>query len=149
MPESETTGSCSKQLSPQLTKRNCRYGKCEQIKNGTDYVCHCDMVIIARFFFFSNIKRFSIQIITIVSLFHFSLSQVENVTGHRRTKTIHAYPILVGATRSALSPMWTLKSSNAFAPIFGAENTVTCDSSGPRCWLTRTIPCLCLTLIAS
>lgn len=45
MPESETTGSCSKQLSPQLTKRNCRYGKCEQIKNGTDYVCHCDMVI--------------------------------------------------------------------------------------------------------
>ena len=44
VPESETTGSCSKQSSSQVVKRNCRYGKCEQTKNGTDYVCHCDQV---------------------------------------------------------------------------------------------------------
>ena len=24
--------------------RNCRYGKCENIKNGMDFICHCDLV---------------------------------------------------------------------------------------------------------
>ncbi len=43
--QGETTGACADQLNVQLHKRNCRYGKCEQIKNGTDYVCHCDEVI--------------------------------------------------------------------------------------------------------
>lgn len=53
LPESETTGSCSKQSSTQVVKRNCRYGKCEQTKNGTDYVCHCDQVKIVIFISFS------------------------------------------------------------------------------------------------
>lgn len=44
LPESETFGQCSRQLDPELHKRNCRYGKCENIKNGNDYVCHCDLV---------------------------------------------------------------------------------------------------------
>ncbi len=47
--QSETTGSCADQLNSQLNKRNCRYGKCEQIKNGTDFVCHCDEVISKEF----------------------------------------------------------------------------------------------------
>ena len=42
--QSETIGACSDQLNPQLHKRNCRYGKCEQINNGTDFVCHCEEV---------------------------------------------------------------------------------------------------------
>jgi hypothetical protein len=44
MIKGETTGSCSNQLDSELHRRNCRYGKCEQIKNGTDFVCHCDEV---------------------------------------------------------------------------------------------------------
>ena len=44
LPESETFGQCSRQLDVEIHKRNCRYGKCENVKNGTDYVCHCDLV---------------------------------------------------------------------------------------------------------
>lgn len=44
LPDSETFGQCSKQSEIELHKRNCRYGKCENVKNGTDFVCHCDPV---------------------------------------------------------------------------------------------------------
>ena len=55
-PESETVGACSKQSNAQIQKRNCRYGKCEQIKNGTDFSCHCDEVNskLNQFFFCSS-----------------------------------------------------------------------------------------------
>lgn len=46
--ESETTGSCSNQLSSELHKRNCRYGKCEQTKDGSDFTCHCDQFIAGK-----------------------------------------------------------------------------------------------------
>ncbi len=49
LPESETTGACQKQSDSMPNKRNCRYGLCEQIKNGTDYTCHCDKVVLNLF----------------------------------------------------------------------------------------------------
>lgn len=47
IPEGETVGACADQLNSELHKRNCRYGRCEQIRNGTDFICHCNNVIAA------------------------------------------------------------------------------------------------------
>ena len=64
-PAGETSGICELQLETEPKKRNCRYGKCEQIKNGTDFACHCDDV--SRFVFYfmmmlSAIFYFFIQV---------------------------------------------------------------------------------------
>ncbi|RNA09760.1 desert hedgehog [Brachionus plicatilis] len=46
--EGETTGSCARQLNSSPQERNCRYGRCEQIQNGSDFVCHCDNFITGK-----------------------------------------------------------------------------------------------------
>lgn len=43
--KSDFSGPCSNQSSPDLSRRNCRYGKCEIVNDGKDFVCHCDSVI--------------------------------------------------------------------------------------------------------
>lgn len=42
--EGDTSGVCQKQLNLNPQDRNCRYGRCELIKSGTDFACHCDNV---------------------------------------------------------------------------------------------------------
>jgi hypothetical protein len=43
--KSDFTGPCLNQSNSDLNKRNCRYGKCEIVNDGKDFVCHCDTVI--------------------------------------------------------------------------------------------------------
>ena len=44
IPNGDSHGACEKQASKEIHKRVCRYGKCEVINDGTDFLCHCDQV---------------------------------------------------------------------------------------------------------
>ncbi len=44
IPTGDSHGACEKQSNKEIHKRVCRYGKCEVINDGTDFLCHCDMV---------------------------------------------------------------------------------------------------------
>ena len=45
IPDGDTHGACEKQSNKEMQKRVCRYGKCEVINDGNDFLCHCDSVL--------------------------------------------------------------------------------------------------------
>lgn len=90
IPEGDITGPCVNQTNKELYKKACRYGKCEIVNDGTDFLCHCDYVCF--YLFFSNL--------IILNYFVFYL---KHITGRKCDLPV---PLAKQSDACASNPCW-------------------------------------------